>query len=354
MALAANNITVRLVNTELGAPFGATPNDITVKDICAYASQNAYSFYGPWTLATDGSKNVTISYGANDYRLGDFRSYNHSAATPAAANNFTQNWGPGGTTFDLTIVSFPYELNVLDADSNAIYITYNAYLSSANRAAETSRHDRDINSALFTDISGTKLADHIRDQDDRIHSTHIDTFVGMAIGGLSTPNDIIYLDTYLSDASGNRLVNLGSVSGGYTEITTHERQPPEIFASGNISGPPSGYTVIYPVLAATSGNCLDDSPLSGGTVGTTNISFYFGFHGIYGSDTRAVEATSVTIQIEYDGETKNVVLGTVSHTAKSSVSTTLPGSKTWQYDKDADISIVAATFASTPNYVTCP
>lgn len=353
MALAANNITVRLVNTELGSPFGATPNDITVKDVCSYASQNPLSFYGPWTLGVDANKNPIINYGSNNYRLGDFRSYNHAAASQAA-NNFTQYWGPGGTEFDLTIVCLPGELNVLDADPNAIYITYNAYLSSANRAAETSRHDRDINSALFTDISGTKLANHIRNQDDKIHATHIDTFVGMQISGLSTPNDIIYLDTYFSDISGNRLVNLGSVAGGYTDITTHERQPPEIFASGNISSPPSGYTVIYPVLAASSGRCLDDDPLAGGTIGTTTIAFYFGFHGIYGSETRSVEATSVTIRITYDGETKDVVLGTVDHNAKSSVSTSLPGSKTWAYDKDATISVVAATFASTPNYYTCP
>lgn len=351
MALAANNITVRLVNTELGSPFGATPNDITVKDICAYASQNPFSFYGPWTLGVDSNKTPIINYGSNNYKLGDFRSYNHSAATPAAANNFTQNWGPGGTTFDLTIVSFPYELNVLGANANAQYITYNAYLSSANRAAETSRHDRDINSALFSTI--TALAGHIRSQTQRIQSTHIDTFVGMATAGLSTPNDTIYLDTYFSDASGNRLVNLGSVSGGYTEITTHEKEDPEINVSGNISSPPSGYTVIYPVLATTSGNCLDDSPLAGGTVGTTTIAFYFGLHGIYGSETRSVEATSVTIRITYDGSTKDVVLGTVSHNSKSSVSTTLPGSKTWQYDKDATISVVAATLAATPNYATC-
>lgn len=350
MALASSNITVRLVNTELGSPFGATPNDITVKDVCSYASQNPLSFYGPWTLGVDANKNPIINYGANNYRLGDFRSYKHAAASQAA-NNFTQNWGPGGTEFDLTIVCLPGELNVLDADPNAIYITYNAYLSSANRAAETSRHDRDINSALFTTI--TALAGHIRNQTSKIHATHVDTFAGMQISGLSTPNDIIYLDTYFSDISGNRLVNLGSVSGGYTEITTHERQDPEIYTTGNISSPPSGYTVIFGALAVTSGNCLDDDPLSGGTIGTTGISFYFGFLGIYGVETRAVEATSVTIRIEYDGETKDVVLGTVSHTAKSYVSTTLPGSKTWAYDKDAEITIVAATFASTPNYVTC-
>jgi hypothetical protein len=126
----------------------------------------------------------------------------------------------------------------------------------------------------------------------------------MATAGLSTPNDIIYLDTYFSDISGNRLVNLGSVSGGYTDITTHERQDPEIYTTGNISSPPSGYTVIFGALAVTSGNCLDDDPLPGGTIGTTGISFYFGFLGIYGVETRAVEATSVTIRIAYDGETK--------------------------------------------------
>jgi len=177
----------------------------------------------------------------------------------------------------------------------------------------------------------------------------------MATAGLSTPNDIIYMDTFFSNISGTRLVNLGSVSGGYTDITTHERQDPEIYATGNISSPPSGYTALFPVLAASNGNCLDDSPLAfySGGIGDPDIDFYFGFHGIYGTETRAVEATSVTIQIEYDGETKNVVLGTVSHNQKTQVDETLPGSKVWAYDEDAEITVVAATFASTPNYVTC-
>jgi hypothetical protein len=349
MTLAANNITPRLVNTELGSPFGI--NDLTVKAVCEYASQNPFSFYGPWLLNTDINKNVIIVYGTNNHRLGDFRSYNHSAATPAAANDFTFYWGPGGTTFDIPITSLPGQLNVLAADSNAQYITYNAYLSTANRTAETPRHDQDINPALFNTI--TALNGHIRTQTQRVYTTYIDTFVGMLVAGLSTPNDIIYMDTFFSDNSGNRLVNLGSVSGGYTDITVHERQPPEILSGLTIPSPPSGYTVMFPVIAATSGNCLDDSPLAGGTVGTTTISFYFGIHGIYGLETRSVEATSVTIQIMYDGEYKNVVLGTVSHSSKTSVSTSLPGSKTWQYDKDAEIWVVAATFASTPNYVTC-
>ena len=351
MALAANNITTRGVNIELGSPLGV--NDLTVKALCEYASQNPLSFYGPWGLSVNANKDPIISYGTNNHKLGDFRSYNHSAAS-TAANDFTQNWGPGGTEFDLTIVTLAGEINLDAIDSNAVYITYAAYLSSANRIAETSRHDRDINSVLFTDPY-TPLTGHTRNQTKRIHALHIDTFVGMSNAGLSTPNDIIYLDTYFSDASGNRLVNLGTVSGGYTDITTHERQDPEIFASGIIPSPPSGYTEINPVLAASNGNCLDDSPLAFGSggIGDPDIDFYFGFHGIYGTETRSVEATSVTIQIEYDGETKNVVLGTVSHTAKTNVNETLPGSKNWTYDIDAEISVVAATFASTPNYVTC-
>ena len=226
-------------------------------------------------------------------------------------------------------------------------------MSSANRAAETSRVHQDINSILFNSI--TPLTGHIRTQSQKIHSTHVDTCAGFQTAYLNTPDDIVYLDTFFGNISGSRLVNLGSVSAGYTEITTHERQDPEIYATGFISYPPSGYTVIYPVLAASNGTCLDDSPLAfySGGIGDPDIDFYFGFHGIYGTETRAVEATSVTIQIEYDGETKNVVLGTVSHTQKTQVDETLPGSKVWAYDIDAIITVVAATFASTPNYYTC-
>ena len=98
-------------------------------------------------------------------------------------------------------------------------------------------------------------------------------------------------------------------------------------------------------------NCLNDSPISGGTVGTTTIAFYVGMHGIYGVNTRSVAGTNFTIRITYDGSYDDVNLGTLYSSTKKSVSRSLPGSKSWQYNKDATIAVQSVTYGS---YSSCP
>lgn len=316
MALGTTNITTAAVNTELGSPF-TTPR--TVKGLCSYP-MNPYSFYGPWTMTTDSAKDASIQYSTTDYRLGDFRSYNHTSSTPSAAGNFTHNWGPGGTTTDITIVSLPVSLNVLDCDSAATYIRYNAYLSIADRAAQTSLYDSDTNLASFYAI--TPLTGHIRTQSSRIDSTHIDTFTGMSTAGLTTPNDYIYLDTFFSNSSGTRLVNLGSVSGGYTTITMHERQNPTITGGANVTAP-SGWTAAWPIIHSASTPVCTDSILTE-TNGDTTYAFYLAIQGIDGAATKVRQVTSCNVDLKVDGSTQRISTGTaLGYTSKTSFSGSL-------------------------------
>jgi len=354
MALGSTNISTGAVNTELGSPY-TTPR--LVSQLCSHANAgNIASLYGPGTLAVDASKNVYWVTPTSNYKLGDFRLYNRTASAPSAAPNFTHNWGPGGSSTNISIATQPQQMNLFFIDSAATRIYYKAYLSSANRAAETSPWDTQLSSVLTTSISPP--SSHTRaGTTTKPQHPHVQTFNNFLTLGLSSPTDYIYLDTFFASVGGTRLVNLGNaISNGYTTITMHELQPPQIVTSGLAPTPwpvSPTYTAIIPVIHTASTPCASSSPMSGGSIGTTNISFYFGFHGFTGSATHSLGATSVTIQIAYNGSTKSVSLGTVSHSAKTSVSTTLPGGNSWAYDKNAVITCTAATFSIFPSYTTC-
>lgn len=349
MTLAANNITPRLANAEMGNPFGVTPNNLAVHDVCRYASQNKYSFYGPGVLTVDTSKNLVLTPPSNNDKLGDFRSYNHSAVTPGGANDFTWNWGPGGINTSPGIVSLPIEMNALFANANALYITYKAYLSIANRAAETSLYDSYTELATYNTI--TALIGHTRTQTKRIASTNIGQFVNLSTTGLTTPNDFIYLDTYLSDASGNRLVNLGAVADGYTTITMHEQQAPQINASGLCSSRP-GYTGSHSAVDNTTARCGEVAVAM--TFGSTAYSFYLRAIGyVSGAYNIAPTNCSVTL-VHYNGsggirESKLLTSSvTLSRNNGVQFSSAVYGAlaNTWGYDDYGVVNIVASTWGT--------
>jgi hypothetical protein len=347
MALGTSNITMTAVNTELLNPYSPATN-MLLSVLAAHANAgNIASFLGPGTLGVDASKNVVWTAPSNNYKLGDFRGYNRTATAPSASNNFTHYWGPGGSTTNVSITSLPQDLNVLFVDSAATNIHYKAYLSTTNRSAETSLYD-----SLYTawnSTSKTPLTGHTRQQTSKPSSPHTQTFTGFDTSGLTTPTDYVYMDTFFANTSGTRIVNFGNaVANGYTTITMQENQQPYAYASGNTS-PPSGYTTAFPVIHTSSTTCTDSDPTY--SVGGTGISFYVGINGIYLGSTRHLGCSACTIRITYDGSTKDVVVGSISSTAKKYVSTTLPGSKTWAYNKSAAITVVSKTYSG--SYSSC-
>jgi hypothetical protein len=343
MALGTSNITMSAVNTELGSPYSPAQN-MLLSVLSAHANAgNIASLYGPGVLAVDASKNVYWVTPTSNYKLGDFRGYDSSATAPSAAANFTHYWGPGGGSTNIVIVTNPQQMNLFYIDSNASRIYYKAYLSTTNRTNEASPHDTQLSTILTTSISPP--TGHTRaGVTTKPQQPHNQTWTGFITSGLSTPLDYIYLDTFFANTGGTRLVNLGNaVSNGYTTITIRENQAPYAFASGNTS-PPSGYTAAFPTIHTTNAKCTDSDPTY--STGGTGIDFYFGINGIGPSGTRHLGTSATTIRITYDGSTRDVNIGAIGSTKKY-VSTTLPASKTWAYNKSAAITIVSKTYSGT-------
>ncbi len=319
MALAAGNITPRKANTEMGSPFGATPNNLAVHDVCRRSGQNAFSFYGPWPM-TKSSYLPVISYGTSNDKLGDFRLYNHSAATPKAATNFTRKWS--GNYVEIVMVSFPYEYNVLEADANAQYITYRFYTTTSARTAGTGYL------ISYTDVWNSSAAPlyglgHTRNQSIKIASTHISPPHTINTIGFSTPTDYLYVDTYFSDISGNRLLHMGSLTNGYTTITLTEVTGPILDGGATVSSPPSGYTAIWPAIATTSTKCLDETISE--TNGSTTYDFWISMVGVYGSITRTHQITSCTISLKVGGVTAAIKTSqAIGYTSKTHITGTIP------------------------------
>jgi hypothetical protein len=350
VALLGTNISTAVVNTELGSPY-TTPR--IVRQLCIHPNAGTpWSFYGVGTLGVDANKNVVWTAPSSNYKLGDFRFYNRTASAASGPDNLTHYWGPSGSTTDFPVVSFPNALNVLFVNAGATYITYKIYTSSANRTAESGGTSQ---IQLWSGSTITALTGHTRTQTKKIDTIHVDTFTGYSTVGFGS-SVTRYGDVYISDVSGNRLMNLGSSkSDGYFDITFIKNVSPLITESGLAPTPwpvSPTFTALFPALGTSSTPCASGS-IAGGSIGTTNISFYVGIHGISGSNTYSVAATNFTIRITYDGSTKDVSLGTLNANAKRSVSTTLPGGKSWAYNKNAAISIVSSTFAAFPSTFTC-
>jgi len=295
VAIASTNISTAVVNTELGSPY-TTPRLVSL--LCKHANAgHPFSFYGPGGISTDASKNAIWVAPTGNYKLGDFRLYNRTASTPSGPGNFTHYWGPSGSTSDVPIVCFPNNLNVLDAYSSAYYLTYKAYLSTANRTAETSVWDSFTEAWSYTTPTLYNQG-HTRNQSRIISSTHIGEFTAFATLGTTDP-DYIYFDVYLSDISGNRRVNLGtSVSGGYFTLTLRKNSSPQMNASGNCVSR-SGYTGTFTNISNSSTEC--SSAVVTQSLGSTAYSFYMTAVGIQAGSYNIYPTSCTVVLYHYNG-----------------------------------------------------
>ena len=141
MALGDNDISTTSVGAEIGQP-----SIDTVSGLVGYNALNKYSRYSPGVLGVDINKNVILTPPTSDYKLGDYRRYDHSAAAPAFQAIGTQNHNPGTTTRTITQPIAMNELNLAAISNNGINtsvtpwqyrIRANMYASSTDRANET-------------------------------------------------------------------------------------------------------------------------------------------------------------------------------------------------------------------------
>jgi len=293
-----------------GGPYAAvsTPSKPWLLSTLNGQTQNPFSLFGPWGLTVNATTKVAeVDYGATNYRLGDWRGYNHDAALPTPPANFVHAWGPGGINTNITLVPIIPEFNVLDANSLADYLRYNAYDSSAKRAASyspsspaTNRYDTSEEAWLTTATSPP--TNHIRTAATRPQSTHVGTFTNFSTSGLGA-DQVFYFDMYFADGgSDTRLVSLtDTVANGYFEVTLHEKLIPYADSVGT-SVSRSGYTGTHvrvnPVASPSVCAALDDDQ----TFGSAAYSFYVTVVGI-ASGVYNIGPTSCTCQIiHYDGD----------------------------------------------------
>jgi hypothetical protein len=231
MAHALNNCSHTSVCAELGISVGTNR---TQTSLTRHASINKWSFYRSGSIAPNAStKLVALTAPSNNDKLGDFRGYNHSAATPATPNDFTNNWGPGGTTITMSFSITVGEMNIREITSgSAPYITVKYYLSSANRSAKTSVQ-RTFTTA-FSETSNSPPTGHTNNQTTRpANSTQIVSDTAFPASLLTKPNDIVYCDIYISDSGGNEVARVGSATtDSYVDVSTHELANPFVDGCG--------------------------------------------------------------------------------------------------------------------------
>jgi hypothetical protein len=116
------------------------------------------------------------------------------------------------TTTTANIEWYPEDLNIKSFLVSGDYVTFKFYQSSANRIAETGAVHTFTAPITYSTI--TPLAGHTRTTTQKPSATQTVTVTGIPITYAT-----LYMDTYISNASGTRLINLGTKANGYTTIT---------------------------------------------------------------------------------------------------------------------------------------
>lgn len=341
------DISFDAMNTLLGTSYTSR------RDLCNDSGIKKYSFYRSRPIELDGSLNVVLSTApTTDRKLGDFRRYNHTPLTPKAANDYTQNWGPGGLTMTVSLNTFIERLNIKELiPSTTMYFTIKFYLSSANRSAET--NVKRTYTVLLTLASETPLTGHTNNQTQAPASSTqlvVDTAVPTD-NGLVSPDDIWYCDTYISDISGNALLRFDD---GYTEVNTHEvANPITSKAWGNWTPVPSGYTFV--AVAVTDSSSNNSGVDFAETIDTTYGLFYWFVYGLKGSNYFRLGDAVVTAVLRIAGNTDTALLtaaalNTAGVSSNQSDSGTLANSETWAFDDEGDVVLTAVDWTGFSEY----
>jgi hypothetical protein len=371
MAFGDTDISLLAVRNEIGSV------SYTVAGVVGDDGLNLYSRYAPGTLSvsgTDPNTNIILTPPTTDFRLGDFRRYDHEAVAPEWWDIGDQYWGPGGSTKTITqpIAMNTLNLEEVSGSNNVIFDSggthyyrarFDVYGSEANRTNQTSLlkswypgHTNDLDEVAMFDYSASKLAGHTRDTDWVMNTGESGNLFELTDVPVSSPSCDRYFDAYWCDVSGNRKINFGEArSNGYVTVHFIENVDPYINCqNNNIPTPPSGYTAIFPQIYSSSTPVCSSTSNLDQTVESTSYDFYLFARGVYGSEHGIVERTNVTAKITLNSVDTTVCSGvTLSHTAGYHCTGTLAGSASWEYNDIATLTFVSATVASTPNYTTC-
>lgn len=345
MALGTTNISTTAVGTEIGV----ISNVIT--DLVGAVSLNPYSFYGPGFLSVDVNKDVVITPPVDNFKLGDFRSYDHTSETPHAQADCTLNWGPGGVEFNSVISWFPNGMNIKEFAVSGDYVTFSFYSTVEDRVAGTNVVHSFTTTILFNDI--TPLVGHTRTTNKRANSTQTPM-----VTGIPTTYATLYCDTFISDISGTRLINLGTKTNGYTTITLVENELPYVYGFNNSGSPvcPEHYTFISARIYGTPGLPCAENTVNQ-SLGTT-YSFNLAAYGLYNDGEGVNEFRTIRLPICYakltvDGNDTILMDGEeLADTGQYFTGELTAG--TFNYNDQCKVIFTTGTTVDGADFVSCP
>lgn len=332
----SNNIQASAMATLLGQ----SSTNIQIDSLCGAANINKWSFYRPRPIQVNGTtKLVEFATKTNNWKLGDFRRYNHTALTPSAPDNFTRNYGPSGSTFSITFAVKVERLNIKElVPSTTPYITVKYYLSSSNRSSETSAI-RTYTTAMSLS-SESPPSGHSNNQTQApSSSSQLVVDSTFPVSAITTPDDVLYCDIYISDISGNALVRFDD---GYVDVNTHQYSNPIISQSGpNFTI--SGYTASFIVVNNGSSTCAGSDQSV--TFGSSSASFYIHLVGLSGGTWYRLGASSISLRIDVGGTKYTLNTTSLSSSANTQeVTANFWGTgHTWAYDDIGEVEIVSAS-----------
>lgn len=313
--------------------------------LCGFAGLNKYSFYAPGQLSVDANKDIVLTPPTSNFKLGDYRLYDKLAETPMphTSGNIV-NWI--AATISFTEAWHPFTLNIKAIAGHDNYVTVKFYNSAADRLNEA--NPRHTQTFPITYNSITPLVGHTRQS-----SYQCDMHQNYTITGLSTvllANDAtLFRDTYISDSTGGRVVNLGTKANGYSETSFHKYQVPYItYSAQDITPRPAGYTHVFPrVHSAATPVCTHTNVAQ--TQGATGIDFYVKALGIYpGSPSnRILDILSCDVVLTYGGISQTLATGvSISYSSATHITGFLSEGRTWAYDTYGTISLNNVVYAS--------
>lgn len=221
--LGTSDLTGAQIASELGIMLG---NDRLLSSLTRHANISKWSFRRPGSISANATtKLIEFTALSSDDKVGDFREYSQSVSAPEEPGDYTHAWGPGGSTTTLQFVITPNHLNTKELSGN--YYTFKLYTSSANRASKTSPIKTHIVAISYNTVSAP--AGHTNNQTQKPVSPQT-----IDITGVSTSYGTLYMDSYVSDISGNELARFDD---SHTDITMTEYAYPLMKATGSI---PSG------------------------------------------------------------------------------------------------------------------
>jgi len=348
--------------SELGISVGTNRAQTT---LTRHANMNMWSFYRVGSIAPTGTYDLTtLTAPSNNDKLGDFRGYNQSALEPYPFDVYPsgKGWGPGGSTMSLTFQIYTYEWNLVEMLSGSTpYITVRYYISSKTRTAGNGTGGVRTYTTAITMTANSPPTDHTNDQlTKQASSSQLFTDANFPTSLLTTPDDVLYCDLYISDGSGNQVARFGTVqSDGYVNISTHENANPFVDGCAPNITPPSGYTNGFPVVTNSSSgkNGVDFAETQSDTGYGT---FYWYLAGLSGSTWYRLGNVSavanLVIKNPEGGSTQNTTqifnstLNSAGSSSNESASGTLSTSYSWNWDDVGDIEVTVPSWSGYNSY----